>query len=319
MSHALSQLQDGNLICEIDGPFSPDYETLRENYNHSLQNLRNSLREVVEAARHVDRFSQEQRASANEMAERTESQGSTLEKTATAMQDLTQRLRDTAEKATEVDSTMRGTRREAEQSNEVVRSAVAAMDQIQQASSEISKIINMIDDIAFQTNLLALNAGVEAARAGEAGAGFAVVASEVRNLARRASEAAGEIKTLTSTSEEHVANGVSMVDKAGNALTSIIEQVTSVSDLISEIAGGVQHQSQGLEDINAAIRELDSVTQQNTAMAEEASASSQLLQSEARTLSRVTGRFQIDSPMSADAPSSWDSDANSAPNTAHSG
>lgn len=318
MSHALSQLQDGNLICEIDGPFSPDYETLRENYNHSLQNLRNSLREVVEAARHVDRFSQEQRASANEMAERTESQGSTLEKTATAMQDLTQRLRDTAEKATEVDSTMRGTRREAEQSNEVVRSAVAAMDQIQQASSEISKIINMIDDIAFQTNLLALNAGVEAARAGEAGAGFAVVASEVRNLARRASEAAGEIKTLTSTSEEHVANGVSMVDKAGNALTSIIEQVTSVSDLISEIAGGVQHQSQGLEDINAAIRELDSVTQQNTAMAEEASASSQLLQSEARTLSRVTGRFQIDTPMSADAPSSWDSDAHDAPTTARS-
>lgn len=316
MSRALAQLQDGNLVSEIEHPFSEDYETLRENYNHSLQNLRNSLREVVEASQHVDRFSQEQRAAANEMAERTESQGSTLEKTATAMQDLSQRLRETAEKATEVDSTMRGTRREAEQSNEVVRSAVAAMDQIQQASSEIAKFINMIDDIAFQTNLLALNAGVEAARAGEAGAGFAVVASEVRNLARRASEAAGEIKTLTSASEEHVANGVSMVDKAGNALTSIIAQVSSVGDLVSEIAGGVQHQSQGLEDINTAMRELDAVTQQNTAMAEEASASSQLLQSEARTLSSVTGRFQIDPPMSTDAPASWD-DGSDTPAASH--
>ncbi|GAB5432387.1 MAG: hypothetical protein EpisKO_17570 [Epibacterium sp.] len=198
----------------------------------------------------------------------------------------------------------------------MVRSAVAAMDQIQQASSEIAKFINMIDDIAFQTNLLALNAGVEAARAGEAGAGFAVVASEVRNLARRASEAAGEIKTLTSASEEHVANGVSMVDKAGNALTSIIAQVSSVGDLVSEIAGGVQHQSQGLEDINTAMRELDAVTQQNTAMAEEASASSQLLQSEARTLSSVTGRFQIDPPMSTDAPASWD-DGSDTPAASH--
>lgn len=306
MSHALSELQEGNLVCEINTAFSPHYEDLRKNYNRSLENLRRSLREVVEAAHHVDRFSQEQRAAANDMAERTESQGSTLEKTASAMQDLTQRLRDTAEKATEVDSTMRVTRREAEQSNEVVRSAVAAMDQIQQASAEISKFINLIDDIAFQTNLLALNAGVEAARAGEAGAGFAVVASEVRNLARRASEAAGEIQALTSASEEHVANGVSMVDRAGDALTSIIQQVTAVSDLISEIAGGVQHQSQGLEDINAAMRELDAVTQQNTAMAEEASASSQLLQSEANTLSQVTSRFQIDAPIDADAPARWE-------------
>jgi methyl-accepting chemotaxis protein len=107
-----------------------------------------------------------------------------------------------------------------------------------------------------------------------------------------------------------------MVDKAGNALTSIIAQVSSVGDLVSEIAGGVQHQSQGLEDINTAMRELDAVTQQNTAMAEEASASSQLLQSEARTLSSVTGRFQIDPPMSTDAPASWD-DGSDTPAASH--
>ncbi len=306
MSQALTELQNGNLLAEIDRPFAAHHEALRQNYNRSLHNLRQSLSEVVEVAHHVDRFAQEQRAAASEMAERTEGQGSTLEKTAAAMQDLTQRLRDTADKAGEVDQTMRGTRHEAEQSNGVVRSAVEAMDKIQQASAEISKIITMIDDIAFQTNLLALNAGVEAARAGPAGAGFAVVASEVRNLARRASEAAGEIKALTKASEEHVANGVSMVDRAGGALSSIIDQVTSVSDLISEIAGGVQHQSQGLEEINTAIRELDSVTQQNTAMAEETSAASQLLQSEANSLTRVTARFQIGGvAISAEAASSW--------------
>jgi len=167
------------------------------------------------------------------------------------------------------------------------------MDQIQQASNEISKIINMIDDIAFQTNLLALNAGVEAARAGSAGSGFAVVAHEVRALAQRASTAAGQIKQLTNASEDHVSHGVAMVGRAGDALTSIITQVTSVSDLVSEISDGVRSQSSGLENINSAMRQLDTVTQQNTAMAEEASASSQLLQREAQNLSGIVSRFEM--------------------------
>jgi methyl-accepting chemotaxis protein len=293
MSSALSELERGNLTCDIREPFADRYEALRENFNRSLVNLRQSMGQVVDSSLNVGRYADEQKASATDMADRTESQASTLEETATAIQDLTQGVRATADSAAKVDQTMRGTREEAERSSEVVTSAVQAMDEIQNASNEISQIINMIDDIAFQTNLLALNAGVEAARAGTAGAGFAVVASEVRALAQRASEAAGQIKELTTSSEGHVANGVSMVARAGDALTSIIGQVKEVSGLVSEIADGVQTQSSGLENINDAMAQLDMVTQQNTAMAEEASAASQLLQDEAQSLSGIVSRFQL--------------------------
>ncbi|WP_333693030.1 methyl-accepting chemotaxis protein [Phaeobacter italicus] len=318
MSGALSELQRGNLACDIQQPFAEHYETLRENFNRSLVNLRESLSEVVDAAQNVDKFSEEQRASAQEMAHRTETQAGTLEETASALKDLTSGIRQTADRAGKVDETMRGTRDEAEHSNHIVTSAVQAMDQIQEASEQISQIINMIDDIAFQTNLLALNAGVEAARAGEAGAGFAVVASEVRALAMRASKAAGQIKDLTSASEEHVANGVAMVGRAGDALSSIIDRVTNVSDLITEIADGVQKQSNGLESINNAMTRLDGTTQQNAAMSEEASAASQLLQNEAQALSAVVSRFQLGSALGDHgADVDWSQTEHGGPQTAY--
>ena len=293
MSRALSELERGNLACDIKTPFVANYETLRENFNHSLSNLRDSMSSVVDASQNVDRYSDEQRSAATDMAQRTENAAVTLEETANAIHDLSDGVKATADRAGQVDSVMQSARTEAENSNTVVTSAVEAMDQIQKASSEISQIINMIDDIAFQTNLLALNAGVEAARAGSAGSGFAVVAAEVRALALRASTAAGQIKELTNASEGHVSHGVAMVGRAGEALTSIIGQVTSVSGLVSEIADGVKTQSTGLVNINAAMRQLDTVTQQNTAMAEEASAASQLLQNEAQNLSGIVTRFDM--------------------------
>lgn len=301
MSGALSLLQGGNLACDIETPFADHYETLRENFNRSLVNLRTSMGEVVHSSEHVGRFSQEQSAAADEMANRTESQAATLEQTASALRELTDGIRTTAEQAAQMDAAMGKTRDQAEGSTEVVNSAVGAMDQIQETSSEISKIINMIDDIAFQTNLLALNAGVEAARAGSAGAGFAVVASEVRALAQRTSTAAGQIQELTSASEAHVANGVDMVGRAGTALSGIIGQVSGVSSLVSEIAEGVRKQSKGLEHINGSMNTLDGVTQQNAAMAEEASASSQLLQQESQSLSGTVARFQLGEGLAPDA------------------
>lgn len=292
-SRALSQLQAGNLACDIQAPFAESYETLRKNFNQSLVNLRNSMGEVISASEHVGKFSQEQSSSADEMAHRTESQASTLEQTASALRELTSNIGTTAEQASQMDRAMSRTRSGAEGSTKVVTAAVSAMDQIQETSREISKIINMIDDIAFQTNLLALNAGVEAARAGQSGAGFAVVASEVRALALRTSTAAGQIQELTSASETHVANGVEMVGQAGDALSGIITQVSEVSSLVSEIANGVRKQSEGLEEINGSMETLDGVTQQNAAMAEEASASSQLLQQEATSLSGIVSRFDL--------------------------
>ncbi|WP_412551873.1 methyl-accepting chemotaxis protein [Shimia sp. MIT910701] len=294
MSQALAELERGNLACDIHEPFVADYEILRENFNHSLANLRTLMSEIVEASQHVGQYSDEQKSAATVMEKRTESAAATLEDTAHAVTALSDGVKATADRATRVDGVMQTARQEAENSRDVVSSAVEAMDQIQTASSEISQIIGVIDDIAFQTNLLALNAGVEAARAGSAGSGFAVVASEVRALAQRAAEAAGQIQALTSASEDHVSNGVEMVGRAGDALTNIITQVTSVSDLVTEISEGVRTQSSGLDSINTSMGELDSMTQQNTAMAEEAAASSQMLLAEAQSLSGIVARFDME-------------------------
>ena len=188
---------------------------------------------------------------------------------------------------------MEDAKQEARNSGEVVQSAVSAMTEIEESSNKISQIISVIDDIAFQTNLLALNAGVEAARAGEAGRGFAVVASEVRALAQRSSDAAMEIKTLISDSSGQVARGVDLVGKAGDALQSIVSQVTHISQLVSGIAEGAAEQSTGLNEINTGVTQLDQVTQQNAAMVEEATAAGHMLKTDAGKLAELVAHFKI--------------------------
>jgi methyl-accepting chemotaxis protein len=163
----------------------------------------------------------------------------------------------------------------AERTGDVARSATSAMQGIQASAKQIGQIIGVIDEIAFQTNLLALNAGVEAARAGEAGAGFAVVASEVRALAQRSAEAAKEIKAVVSTSMGQVGQGVELVSQTGSALAEIVAQVVEIAKIVGWIAQSAQEQATGLRQINLAVGDLDKATQQNAAMVEESTASSQ--------------------------------------------
>jgi len=169
------------------------------------------------------------------------------------------------------------------------------MSNIETSSEQISKIITVIDDIAFQTNLLALNAGVEAARAGEAGRGFAVVASEVRALAQRSSDAAKEINGLISESGHHVKQGVQLVDQAGGALQTIAVAVKELSMHVGEIATSSRNQSAGISEINSAVNQLDQVTQQNAAMFDETTAASHAFTSEAETLGTTVSAFQTGS------------------------
>ncbi len=191
-------------------------------------------------------------------------------------------MRAAAETTAQVESAMGETRSGVEDSGRIVRGAVEAMGEIEASAGQITQIIGVIDDIAFQTNLLALNAGVEAARAGEAGKGFAVVASEVRALAQRSSQAAREIKSLIGNSTDQIRRGVDQVNLTGVALEKVVTGAVEMAGMVSAIASGAQEQARALSEINLGVAQLDQVTQQNAAMAEGASQTTQQMDARRR-------------------------------------
>ena len=292
LSQGLRNLATGDLTQPIVQPFTADYDGLRQDFNGTLEQLSDTISQVIEASASIRGRSTEISQASENLSSRTENQAAALEETAAALDEMTASVKSAADGARQVAGIVQKAREEAEQSAGIVQGAVAAMTEIRKSSDQISQIIGVIDDIAFQTNLLALNAGVEAARAGDAGRGFAVVASEVRALAQRSSAAAKEIKTLISASTQHVGRGVEQVDRTGEALASIVDRVSHISTLISDIAAGAGEQSTGLAEINVGITQLDQVTQQNAAMSEESTAASHALHQEASGLSDLVGHFQ---------------------------
>lgn len=293
LSKALTALADGDLGAHIEVEFSGDYDTLRRDYNRTLENLNETIGSVVTGADTIGKRVNKMSKSSDELSRRTENQAATLEETAAALDELTVSVKAAATGAKEVERIVADARTDADESGPVVHNAVSAMAEIEKSSDEISQIIGVIDDIAFQTNLLALNAGVEAARAGDAGRGFAVVASEVRALAQRSSDAAKEIKGLISGSSEQVRRGASLVGEAGEVLTKIVDRIAHISGLIGEIASGAEEQSTGLGEINIGVTQLDQVTQQNAAMVEDATASSHALNGDAERLTEMVSRFKL--------------------------
>ncbi|GGX53229.1 hypothetical protein GCM10007385_21600 [Tateyamaria omphalii] len=304
LGQGLQGLSEGNLTTELTDPFPEDYEKLRLDFNGALISLRNAMATVMHNVNSIRSETTEITSAADDLSRRTERQAATLEETAAALDELTSSVRSAAEGADAASKTSEHAKRNAQQGGDIARQAVSAMDGIKTSSQEISKITSVIDDIAFQTNLLALNAGVEAARAGEAGRGFAVVATEVRALAQRSSDAAREINTLISTSAEQVQHGVELVDRTGTALSSIVSSVADISERMIEIATSARQQSAGLNEINAAVNELDQVTQQNAAMFEETTAASHALTGEADTLADAVAQFRIGSERHRDKQSS---------------
>jgi methyl-accepting chemotaxis protein len=168
------------------------------------------------------------------------------------------------------------------------------MGAINSASKKIADIIGVIDEIAFQTNLLALNAAVEAARAGEQGRGFAVVATEVRNLAGRSATAAKEIKGLIQDSVSKVTEGSKLVDESGEALHEIVGAVKKLTDIVAEIAAASREQSSGIEQVNKAVMQMDTTTQQNAALVEQGAAASQAIVEQVQALNAMVSRYHVD-------------------------
>ncbi len=294
LSRNLERLSSGDLTVEIDEPFEAAYEKLREAFNSSVHTLSGAMKEISAVTNSVRTGSSEIAASTDDLAQRTEHQAASLEQAASALDQITVTVKNSSERAHEASAMMTATKESASYSATVVREAVAAMEKIETSSLQIGEIINVIDEIAFQTNLLALNAGVEAARAGEAGKGFAVVAQEVRDLAGRSANLAKEIKQLIETSSNQVSAGVALVNRTGEALKDIDQQVLKITALIEAIVRSSSEQTTALTEVNAAVNTMDNVTQQNAAMVEETSAACRELGDEAVHLNHLLSRFLLD-------------------------
>ncbi|MGZ8290828.1 MAG: methyl-accepting chemotaxis protein [Telluria sp.] len=287
-----SSIAAGDLSVRIDTAQAHEGSLLME-----VREMRNSLKGIVGQVRGgtetIGTASREIAAGNIDLSSRTEMQASALEKTASAMEELTSTVKQNADNAREANLLAATASDVARKGGDVVAQVVDTMGSINTSAKKIVDIIGVIDGIAFQTNILALNAAVEAARAGEQGRGFAVVASEVRNLAQRSAAAAKEIKTLIGDSVEKVERGSKLVGQAGVTMDEVVASVKRVTDIMSEIANASQEQSAGIEQVNLSIIEMDSMTQQNAALVEEAAAAAQSLQDQASELARVVSIFKL--------------------------
>ncbi|MBS64315.1 methyl-accepting chemotaxis protein [Salinisphaera sp.] len=283
----------GRLDNRIDNPYRDEFGTMLGGLEKMQARLAELVVSVRSSSEAVSVGAREIASGNQELSGRTEQQASSLEETAASMEEMTSTVRQNADNAAQADQLVHQVRNRADEGGQVVDRATAAMGEITAASDKISNIIGMIDEIAFQTNLLALNASVEAARAGEQGRGFAVVATEVRNLASRSAAAAKDIKELVEDSEKKVAYGSSEVTAAGEVLKEIVNSVTKVSDLVSEVASASKEQATGIDQVNTAINEIDSVTQQNAALVEQSSAASMSLEEQASQLRQQMAYFKV--------------------------
>ena len=286
-------LSEGNLTQKMGEDYKGMFGELAGSLNATIDKLSETMEEINESADSISTAATEISEGNLDLSQRTESQASSLEETASSMEELTSTVRQNSDNARQANQLAASSREQAEKGGSVIKEAIAAMSEISSSSKKVTDIIGVIDEIAFQTNLLALNAAVEAARAGEQGRGFAVVASEVRNLAQRSASAAKEIKELINDSGEKVKEGSMLVDESGRTLEEIVASSKKVGDIISEIAAAGSEQTQGIEQVNKAVGQMDEMTQQNAALVEEAAAASESLDEQGRSLQKLISFFEL--------------------------
>jgi methyl-accepting chemotaxis protein len=293
------QIAEGDLRTSFSSTSRDEVGQLMAALQNMVTSLKNVIGEVKSASDQIATASSEIAQGNADLSSRTENQASSLQQTAASIEQLTSTVKQNADSARQANQLAAAASMDASRGGEVVSQVVTTMSDIQDSSKRISDIISVIDGIAFQTNILALNAAVEAARAGEQGRGFAVVASEVRTLAQRSAQAAKEIKTLISTSVEKVDIGSRLVGDAGKSMDEIVSSVQRVTDIIAEISAATTEQSQGIEQVNVAVNQLDTMTQQNAALVEQSAAAASSLKDQTIKLNTSVSKFSVDASDSA--------------------
>jgi methyl-accepting chemotaxis protein len=292
LRRGLEALSRGDLEATLPADLPGNFRQMAEDYNRAVNALRDSFTSVRATSSHILEGADVMSKATDDLALRTAQQAAGVEESSAALQQLSVSVSQTAANAEKASSAVRETQEKAKNSGELVTSAVSAMAGIEKSSTEIAKIIGVIDEIAFQTNLLALNAGVEAARAGDAGKGFAVVAQEVRQLAQRTADAAKEIKNLISESSTQVNEGVNIVSSTGEALSDMISRIDIINSFVADIAAAARDQATGVNEVSIAIRNMDTITQQNSGMVERTSAETRRLKDEVENLIELLQRFR---------------------------
>ncbi len=286
-------MADGNLATQIEQGRKDEMGEMMNGLQQMQERLAGTVRSVREGSEAIATASSEIAAGNLDLSRRTEQQAASLEETASSLEELTSTVKQNSDNARQANTLASSASEIAVKGGELVTRVIDTMGSITESSDKIADIIGVIDGIAFQTNILALNAAVEAARAGEQGRGFAVVASEVRTLAQRSAAAAKDIKALITDSVEKVGSGSALVNEAGSTMQEIVTSVRRVTDIIGEISEAGREQEIGIEQINQAVAEMDTVTQQNAALVEQAAAASQSMQEQAAKLAEMVAVFQV--------------------------
>ncbi|GKW13854.1 methyl-accepting chemotaxis protein [Pectobacterium punjabense] len=295
------RVAEGDLTSRITVTSKDETGLLLQSLDRMNTSLSSIVGQVRDGAETISTAASQITAGNQDLSSRTEEQASSLEETAASMEQLASTIKNTAEntqQATEIANKATGA---AKKSGDVMLSVTQKMRGIRDSSQRMAEIIGVIDGIAFQTNILALNAAVEAARAGEQGRGFAVVAGEVRSLAQRSATAAREIKDLIDDSVSKIREGMELVDTAEETMGGLTSHVKDVHDIITEISQASREQSDGINQMNLAIGQIDTTTQQNAALVEESASAALSLQAQASVLAEAVSAFKVQSSSRSDA------------------
>jgi len=293
ISSVLTEMSAGNLVVEITKDYRGDFTEIKDSLNNIIESFNEVMNDINDAVAQVALGSRQVSDSAQALAQGTTEQASSVEELTSSMDEIATKTKENAVNANQANTFALEAKTDAVKGNTQMNDMLIAMEEINETSTNISKIIKVIDEIAFQTNILALNAAVEAARAGQQGRGFAVVAEEVRNLAARSATAAKETGALIEGSVKKVKEGTKIADETAIALGKIVNGVSKVATLVGTIADASNEQATGIAQVNKGIMQVSQVVQTNSATSEESAAASEELSSQAELLNDKIARFKL--------------------------